>query len=154
MPLQRGADQAERCAQIDIQHRLPVLVLHAHRQHVAGEAGIVDQDVQRPGLRLGLGDQRIGRRRIAQVGGADMGALAEFRGERVERPLAGAGQHDHGTLRMECPRDRRPNPAGSPGNQRSPAIQTKHQRSPPLRKSFLVLFSKKEPLASCWFKAP
>ena len=46
MPLQRGAGQAERRGQVDVQHRLPVLVLHAQRQHVAGDAGVVDQDVR------------------------------------------------------------------------------------------------------------
>ena len=37
--------------------------LHAQRQHVAGHAGIVDQDVRAAGGRLGRRDQRVGGRR-------------------------------------------------------------------------------------------
>ena len=41
-----GAGEEERAAQVDVDHRVPLLVLHADDHVVAGDAGIVDQDVQ------------------------------------------------------------------------------------------------------------
>ena len=58
--------------------------------------------------------------RIGEIGGSDVGALAQFGGQRLERRRAGAGQHDRGALaraararsRRRC-RPRRRSPAPS-----------------------------------------
>mgnify|MGYP000903184881 CR=1 FL=1 len=46
--LHGGARQAEGRGQVDGEHAVPILVLEAHEQVVARDAGIVDEDVDRP----------------------------------------------------------------------------------------------------------
>jgi hypothetical protein len=41
-----AARQAEHGLQVGVEHRVPVVVLHAHGQGVARDAGVVDQHVQ------------------------------------------------------------------------------------------------------------
>nr|GFD60160.1 hypothetical protein [Tanacetum cinerariifolium] len=41
-----GADQAEGGLKVDADHLIPLVVLHPHRQIVAGDAGVVDEDVE------------------------------------------------------------------------------------------------------------
>ena len=48
------AGQPEHRGQVDLQHRVPVGVRHAHEQAVLGDAGIVDEDVDAFELGLGL----------------------------------------------------------------------------------------------------
>ncbi len=56
-----GAAQAEDRLQVGVEHGVPVLVLHAHGEHVARDAGVVDQHVQ-PAVLLDDGvDQRLDR---------------------------------------------------------------------------------------------
>ena len=79
--------------------------LHAHEEVVAGDAGVVDQDVDRRGRRLGGRDQRLDRGLVRQVAGHDMGALAEFGGQGIERVAARAGQDHDRALGMQPLRD-------------------------------------------------
>src|SRR5216683_1670131 len=79
----RRARQAEAGGEVDVDHRLPILVLHAQRQLVAGEAGIVDEDVELTRRLLRRLDERVGGGRIGEVGGGDEGALAEHARQRT-----------------------------------------------------------------------
>ena len=74
---QQGLGQQKRPGEVDGQHQVPVGALHAHHQRVAGDAGVVDQDLDLaealedgfgPGLDGFLvGDiEPEGRRRAAQ----------------------------------------------------------------------------------------
>ena len=58
---------------------LPVVVLHAHRKAVLGDAGIVDQNIERTHRRFGSGNQLLDVRRIGQIAGDDVDALAAER---------------------------------------------------------------------------
>ena len=125
---QRRAGEPERRGEIDIEHALPVLVLEAERQHVARQAGIVDQDGERPRRLLRRSDQRVRRRGVGEVGGADMGALAEFAGQRIERLAPRAGERDRRALAVQRARDRRADAARGAGHQRRLAVQSEHRR--------------------------
>ena len=85
MPLQRGARQAEGRGQVDRDHLVPVLVLQLHEQIVAGDAGIVDQDVELAHRRFRLRHQCFDRVLVGEVARQHMDALAELAGELLER---------------------------------------------------------------------
>ena len=62
-----GAAEAEHRLQVGVEHRVPVLVLHAHRERVARDAGVVDQHVQAAlGLDDGV-DRGVGRGAVGDV---------------------------------------------------------------------------------------
>ncbi len=44
MPRRHGLAMRNSRVQIGVDHRVPLLILHAHEQVVAGDAGVVDQD--------------------------------------------------------------------------------------------------------------
>ena len=70
MPRSARAGQAETGGQIDVEHRLPVLVLHPQRQVVAGEPGVVHQDagvIEHPWL-FRLAVRCLGRERGLRAG--------------------------------------------------------------------------------------
>jgi hypothetical protein len=50
MPRRQALDRRKHGTQVGLDDRIPVLVLHAHQQVVAGDAGIVDQDGRRAEL--------------------------------------------------------------------------------------------------------
>ena len=56
--------------------------------------------------RLGLADQALGLVGLGEIGGQDVGALAELGGERRQRRFARAGEHDGGALRVQRAGDR------------------------------------------------
>ena len=89
---------------------------------------------QRAGRRFGRRDQRVGRGRVAQVGGADMRALAEFRGQRLQRLPPRAGQHHRRALRVQRAGDRGADAARGAGDQRRLAVQPEHFSSAPSRR--------------------
>jgi hypothetical protein len=91
-----GAAHPEDGLQVGVQHRVPVVVLHAHGERVARDAGVVHQHVQRtvlPGDRV---DQRFGRLRIVDV---QPGTTAvRVLGQRLRdllRAFVGGGGADH-----------------------------------------------------------
>src|SRR5690606_29205246 len=55
--LDRGAAHVEHPAQVDVQHLLPLPALHLAQGDVAGDAGGVDEDVERAARALGGGDE-------------------------------------------------------------------------------------------------
>ena len=83
-------------------HAVPIGIRHAHEQAVAGDAGIVDQDVDAVELALGLaGRARLTASRSARLAGEQLGAFAELAGQRLEPLDARAMQADDGALRMQ-----------------------------------------------------
>ena len=85
MVAQAGPRQAEARRQIDVEDLLPILVAQAHGDGVAGEPGIVDQDVDLAHGGLGVGDQLLAGCRVGEIGRQDMAALAQRRGQRLQR---------------------------------------------------------------------
>ena len=81
----RGARQPERGGEIDRDDLVPVLVLHAHEKIVAGDAGIVDQNIDVPHGGFGGRHQLLDLGRVGQIAGQHMDAAAQLAGQRVER---------------------------------------------------------------------
>ena len=84
---QRGTDEAKAGGEVDVEHRLPILVAHAHRETVAGDAGIVDEDVELAERGLALADEALGFVGSGKIGGEDVAAFAELGGQRRARRL-------------------------------------------------------------------
>ena len=69
---QHGARQAEGGGEIDRDDLIPLVVLHAHEEIVARDAGIVDENVDRRAERgLGRLGQRLDRVLVAEIAGRD-----------------------------------------------------------------------------------
>src|SRR5690606_17257419 len=66
---------AEHAGQVGVDDRRPVLVLHAHEQVVAGDAGVVDQDADRAEFLGDVGQHGIQRGTIGDVQRATVAAL-------------------------------------------------------------------------------
>src|SRR6266851_62852 len=123
---QCSARQAKGGGQIDLDDRIPILVAQAQRERVAGDPGIVDQDVDMAHRRLGLAEEAVGRFRIGEIGGERVRAFAEFGGKRGKRGAASPGKRDRGALAMERPADRAADPPGGAGHQRGLAGEVEH----------------------------
>ncbi len=125
-----GARQAEIGFQVDLDHRVPVFVLHAQDQAVAGDAGIGDQNVETgTGGVLGPRDQAVDRGGVGQVGGGDDRAR-QFGGQVGQHVFARARQHDLGALFMQGAGDFSAQPAGGARDEGGLAGQFEHGVSP------------------------
>src|SRR5712675_1366256 len=95
---QRSARQTKSGGEVHIEHRLPILVLHAQGEIVAGNAGIVDEDIELAHRRVGVARELVGGVRVGEIGGEDMRAPrrlgGEFLRERVKRGGARAGERN------------------------------------------------------------
>ena len=98
---------------------VPFLVAHAHEEVVAGDAGVVDEDVERRRRGLGRRYQRLDGGFVAEIASDDMRALAKLGGERVERLAARAGQDERRALRVQRLGDRAANTAAGAGDERA-----------------------------------
>ena len=128
---QRRPRQPERRRQIDVQHRLPILILHPQRQHVAREAGIVDQDV--PTAPPPPPPPPSAHRRLAASRRSAGQTYARSPSSAASPSSASRRVPDSTTtapLRMQRPRDRRADAARGAGHQRRLAVQPEHPRSP------------------------
>src|SRR3546814_2800892 len=65
---------AEDAGEVGVADRLPVLVLHPHKQVVAGDAGVVDEDRDRADVLADDIDQRLARTSFVYVAPASMAA--------------------------------------------------------------------------------
>jgi hypothetical protein len=70
--------QPEDSRQVDLQHRVPVGIRHAHEQAVLGDAGIVDENIDAFELRFGLLAERLDLVAIRKIGRENLHAVAEF----------------------------------------------------------------------------
>ncbi len=80
-----------------------------------------------PASRLGRGNEFFHRFLVGQIAGRDEGALAQFRGQRVQRVAARARQHDLRALPMQRAGDGGAEAAAGAGDQRDAIVQIKHQ---------------------------
>ena len=75
------AHQAERSLKVDVDHCVPFLVLHPHGQIVAGDAGVVDQNIELAQRLDSSGNQPFDAFGIGQVARDRHVIAAEFRRE-------------------------------------------------------------------------
>ena len=119
--------QAERGLQVDADHLIPFLVLHPHRQIVARDAGIVDENIELAAKRLDRrGHQRIDRGGVGQIARQGDMIAAEFGAKRLELLGIGPGNRQPRALRGQRLGDRRTDPARSAGDQRGHACEVEH----------------------------
>ena len=64
----RAPDGVERAGEVGVEHGAPVLVGHAHDEAVAGDAGVVHEDLDRPERALDLGERGVDRVGVGDVG--------------------------------------------------------------------------------------
>src|SRR5207237_951556 len=72
-----GPDAGEGTAKVGVLHRIPVLVLEPHYDVVAGNAGVVDQDVDRSESLLDVIDEFGDGGGVADIGGKSLGAISD-----------------------------------------------------------------------------
>ena len=85
---------------------VPLLVLHAQEEVVAGDAGIVDEDVERAERGLGRRDQCLDRRPVGEIAGSTWARSPRPAGQVLERRAAGAGEGDRRALAVQRLGDR------------------------------------------------
>ena len=78
MPLVHRPHGVERALEVGVQHRVPVGLAQAEQDVVPGEAGVVDQDVDRAEGLLRRGDGRVDLGGLGDVAGDADGAVAEL----------------------------------------------------------------------------
>ena len=97
----------------------------------AQDAGVVDQHVDRPEPLVGLLDQRLPGRLVADVVAPEVRRVgsfgAELVGQRLPRLLGDVGDHDLSTLRDEGSRDLGALSLRRPGDDRALAGESVHQ---------------------------
>ena len=127
MPRKHGARKAEGGGEIDRDDLIPLLVLHAHEEIVAGDAGIVDQDVDAGSCRR---FRRLGQTfdgcDIGKIGGRDEGARTQFRFYGFQGLGASAGEDHRRALGMQRLGDGAADAAGGAGDKRGLTCQIKH----------------------------
>ena len=123
---ERGAAEPERRRQVDGDDLVPVGVGNPDEQRVAGQAGIVDEDVYFPHRRLGLRHQLLDRGAVGEIARNDMDAVAELAGEMLQHLAAGARNRHGRALPVEGAGDAAADAAGRAGYQCPLAAQFEH----------------------------
>src|SRR5690242_972666 len=99
---------------------VPLLVLHAHEQVVAGDAGVVDEDPGRAVARIDVLEQRVDRDPVAYVEAhAFAAALAQMLTDGGRAFVGGCGPDDARTGARECIGDRAADAARGAGDERN-----------------------------------
>ncbi len=124
---QNVADQDEHRGEVDGDHVVPLLVLHAHEEIVVGDAGIVDEDVDLAERLLRLFAELDHRRAITEVARKHEHAAAELGGKRVELLLVGARDRNVSALSVQRLGDRPANSARGAGDERALAFKVEHR---------------------------
>ncbi len=124
MPFTAARDRRNAAVRLTAMHRLPLLVLHAQEEVVAGDAGVVDQDVEAAHRGLGRRHQRLDRILVGQVRRDHVDALAELARQRVERRAARARERDRRALGVQRARDGAADAAGRAGDERLAAVRS------------------------------
>ena len=85
MPVERQLAEVEAGAEIGVDHRVPHVARHALQRGVAGDAGVVHQDLDRPDLGGDLLDRLLAGLEVAHVeaGDPDAGLLMKGRRRRL-----------------------------------------------------------------------
>src|SRR6201991_1867173 len=129
------ARHAEDGLQVGVVHRVPVVVLHAHGQAVARDAGVVDQHVHAAVFLDDALDQRGDAGGVVDV---ELHALAagvtrQRLGDRLRAGIAGGGADDAEAARREFLRDGPADAARGAGDQRRlhvAVVEIAHASSP------------------------
>src|SRR5690606_23588258 len=90
---QGGLGEVEGAREVGVDDRLPVVVLHAQHQAVAGDAGVVDEHVEAPEALDHALDQRLAGGGVGDVG-AEGGGLPAGGLDGLHDLLGGAGRGD------------------------------------------------------------
>ena len=124
-----GPAEEERPLEVGVDHLLPGRVFHPKHQAVAGDAGVVDQDMNPLEFRLDLVDNPLDILGVGDVDGIAFGRAAGF-ADRLQAFLQ--------ALRA-CGRRRRPTRRRPPARRRSPGRcrATRPSRAPPAPSSRL-----------------
>ncbi len=85
-----GTAKAHGGGEIDIQHLCPILVGHPHEELIAGDACVVDEDVEPPHRFNRLLGQRFDGCRVTEIARQHVGAALQFGGKGLQRFHAGA----------------------------------------------------------------
>ena len=109
---------------------MPLVIRHAHEKVIAGDARIVDQNVDTAHGVSCLFRQRLNGLGVAQIAGQYVGPLAQLGGQRLQRlnPCSAQAHGCAGPMQGGC--DGRSDPARCAGDQRFLIRQIKHV-SPP-----------------------
>ena len=118
--------QIENGRKINIENRIPVFVAHAHKQAIARDASIVDQNVNAAHFLFRLLTQGLDGFAVRKIGRKDEGAVAKFSGKLFQLFFARAVQADDCALRMKSAGNRFAKTAGCAGYQSLAASQIKH----------------------------
>jgi hypothetical protein len=129
-----GARQAKRRGQIHLQHRIPIGITHAQRQHIAREAGIIHQNIQAPGLSLDFLNKLRRRLRVRQISGRYNDPRAKLSGECFQFRSAAAGNGNRRTLGVQRAGHTSADAARGASDKGSLAGQIKHISHPWLKR--------------------
>ena len=93
-----GLDEIEGALEIRIDDHVPILLGHAHGKAIAGEAGVVDQDVDAGEIGEDLLDERLHGGVVGDVHGVGLGQAGVLRVDLIGGALGirlRAGNHGH-----------------------------------------------------------
>ena len=135
---ERLLDAEVRAGEVGLQHRVPIVELHAQRERVARDRGVVDENVE-PAHFLecvleavfhlrGVGHVHRDRERFAT-------RSSDFLRERGELIRAARGDHDFGARLGQRERRGAPNALGRAGNQSDFIFEREHDRERTYRTS-------------------
>ncbi len=124
-----GLGHEERAAEIQVDDRVPVLGAHAHEQVVAGDAGVVHEDLETAAAEfecgfhdvLGLavdGDVPLDKRRLTPA------LLDKTLGLRGGLSVSLVVDGDAGAVACEPDRGGAPDPAARAGDERGPSFES------------------------------
>ena len=126
-----GLGRVEGAEQVRLEHLAPGIEAHPHDQVVAGDAGVVDEDVDLAEGAEGGGDQGLGGFGLHDVAGLGHRAPAERldRDGRVARRdlVAAVAERDVRALLREAQHDRPADAARAAGHHRALAVQVDHR---------------------------
>ena len=134
MPLSAARDSRKADGQIDGEHRLPVLVLHPHEQAVAGDAGIVDENVEPAGAASAAGTSSSTAALSARSQGSDDGTRLPSSAARASSASrARAGKRDCRALRVQGAGNRGAEAAAGAGDERVLPVRSNIAETPGCR---------------------
>ena len=124
---QRGLTEEERAREVDLEHAMPVVVGHLQHRVIAGDPGVVDEDVEASVLLDHLPDDAPAVFGKADVAAVDAGLhavrLDRLAGLRDLVLVAAVAGGDRGALLGERQADRGADAATAAGDERDPAGQ-------------------------------
>ncbi len=118
---QRGTNAVEAATQVNGQHALPEFVAGAVQRRAVGLAGVIDQQLNGPGLLFGLADGGDDGRAIGHVRGQHQRTCAQFFSQFLQGWCMAAQQSKARTICAKAARNGRTDATPSTGDQCVPA---------------------------------